>query len=152
MDATFERRKRESVGQLLMKAGRLVDEQALRMIRQDARAPPVRPAHTRLFPHIAPEGIRLTELAERLGVTKQAVQPLVADLEHWGMVELAPDPSDGRARLVRWTPAGLQALVHGLGVLAELEDRLRTEVGAERWTELHAALQVITDLLERDPH
>jgi DNA-binding MarR family transcriptional regulator len=148
MDDNVERAKRESVGQLLMKAGRLVDERALERVREDPAAPPVRPAHTRLFPHLSMEGVRITDLAARLGVTKQAVQPLVADLQDWGVVEVVPDPSDGRARLVRWTPRGVQAVMHGLGVLRGLEAELAQRLGAERWAALHAALLDVVEALE----
>lgn len=148
MDEKIERLMRESVGQLLMKAGRLVDERALEAIRSDPEAPPVRPAHTRLFPHLSMEGVRITELADRLGVSKQAAQPLVADLVAWGVVELVPDPTDGRAKLARWSPRGLQALQHGLGVLATVEARLRARVGDARWNELHETLLVLVEELD----
>lgn len=148
MDKEVERQIRESVGQLLMKVGRLVDERALEILRSDPRVPPVRPAHTKLFPHLSMEGIRVTELAERLGVTKQAAQPLVADLVAWKVVELVPDPTDGRAKLVRWSTFGVQALQHGLTVLAQVEERLRARVGEPRWSELREALLAIVDELD----
>lgn len=66
--------KRESVGQLLLKCARLLDERAVARVNREGGAQArLRPAHTRLVPHIEPEGTRLTELARRLGITKQAV-------------------------------------------------------------------------------
>lgn len=149
--AQLDRAQRASVGQLLMKAGRLVDEAALARLRALPGAPPVRPAHTRLFPHLSREGVRLTDLAARLGVTKQAVQPLVADLEAWGIVEAVPDPTDGRARLVRFTDRGLEGLLHGLALLGGLEAELEARVGPEAWAALHGALIAVVDALEEQP-
>jgi hypothetical protein len=83
-------RKRESTAQLLLKCARLVNERALASLPHgDAR---VRPAHTQLFPHIALAGTRISELAEKLGITKQAVGQLVDDLEAWGLVRRSAGP------------------------------------------------------------
>src|SRR5919199_2989010 len=58
-------------------------------------------------------GSRLTELAERSGITKQAVGEAVAELEQLGYVERVPDPSDGRAKIIRLTPRGLDGCLTG---------------------------------------
>ncbi|MCB9687502.1 MAG: winged helix-turn-helix transcriptional regulator [Alphaproteobacteria bacterium] len=131
-DEAMRRAAAASTGQLLLKAARLLDETALSRLAALPGAPPVRPAHTRLFPHLDFTGVRATELAARLGVTKQAVAPLVADLVRWGVVEQVPDPTDRRALLVRFTPHGLEALRHGLSLLADLEGEVAADVGAER--------------------
>ena len=149
--ATIDALRRASVAQLLLQAGRLVDERALAAVRGRPGAPAVRPAHTKLFPHVTREGVRLTELARRVGVTKQAVQPLVAELAAWGFVEVVPDPTDGRARLVRWTDAGLRGILDGLAVLAALDAALEGRVGAARWAALREALAEVVDALDADP-
>src|SRR5687767_2166502 len=102
----LERKKRQSVGQLLFKCARLLNERAIARVNRQVGQPVLRASHTNLFPHIDFEGVRLTELAQRLGVTKQAVGQVVAELEELGVVEVRPDPSDGRAKLVRFTTKG----------------------------------------------
>lgn len=119
--ATFE---------LLFRAARLVNERAI--ARVQARGATLRKAHTTVFPHITRAGVRLTAIAAALDVSKQAVAPLVDDLEGAGLVERVDDPADGRAKLIRWTPAGVRALRHGLGELAALEAELAEVVGAGR--------------------
>lgn len=146
--AAFEEAKRGSVGQLLLKAARLVDERALAEIASTPDAPPMRPAHSRLLPHLDFDGVRATVLADRLGVTKQAIGPLVADLIAWGIVEQVPDPSDGRARLIRFTTNGLQDLHSGLAVLSTLEAELAAHIGAEKMDMLRGTLGEIIALLE----
>ena len=58
--------------QLLFKAARLVNERAIGEVRRRTKQP-LRVGHTTLFPHVDVDGTRLTDLAARLGVSKQAV-------------------------------------------------------------------------------
>ena len=51
-------------------------------------------------------GVRQTLIAERAGLTKQAVGQFVDELVKAGLVERFPDPEDGRARLIRYTQHG----------------------------------------------
>jgi DNA-binding MarR family transcriptional regulator len=151
--STAERRRFEALRdaatlQLLFKAARLANERALARAAADPARPPVRPAHTALFPHLDFEGIRLTDLAARVGVTKQAVGQLVDDLAALGMVERIDDQTDRRARRVRFSRRGHAALVQGLGVLSEIEDTLAASVGRRRMRELHETLQLVIAALE----
>ncbi|KYF71624.1 MarR family winged helix-turn-helix transcriptional regulator [Sorangium cellulosum] len=144
--AELDRRKRASLGQLLLRSARLLDERAVaRVARGGSR---VRRAHTALMPYIDLEGTRLTDLAERARVTKQAVGQLVEELEAMGVVERTPDPDDGRAKRVRFTPYGLKALLHGLGVLQELEEELTLSLGQKQMASLKKGLTALLAALE----
>jgi len=144
----FEAIKRQSVAQLLFKCARLVNEQAIERVNQRAPvSPPLRAAHTALMPHLSAEGVRGADLAKKLGVTKQAVSQLVTELEEWGVVEQVADPQDGRAKLVRFTKKGEQALLRGLAVLGELEAELTDKIGKRRMHELHTALLALEKAL-----
>lgn len=136
-----------STFELLFRAARLVNERAIAEVQ--ARGGHLRAAHTQLFPHITSEGIRLTELADKLGVTKQAIGPLVDDLEREGVVERVDDPADRRAKRIRWTRKGQRALLHGLGVLASLETELARQVGKARLAELAETCERLIAALER---
>jgi DNA-binding MarR family transcriptional regulator len=63
----------------------------------------LRPALLAVAQHISAEGTRITELAERAWLTKATVVHAVDELERLGYVTREPDPSDGRAKLVRTT-------------------------------------------------
>jgi DNA-binding MarR family transcriptional regulator len=145
--ATLEERKRSSVAQLLFKVARLVNERALAGLPTDGPRP--RPAHVALFPHIALDGTRVSDLSQRLGISKQAVSQLVDDLEAWGIVIRAPDPDDARARRVTWTERGRQGLLDGLTHLGKLEVELEGVIGRERMAALHADLARLEDYLTR---
>lgn len=131
--------KRATTTQLLFRVARLVNERAL--ARAGARfGMTLKPSHTTLFPHIDLEGTRQTELARRLGITKQAVNQLVSELEALGILERAPDPDDGRATLVRFTERGVRSLFEGLTVLGEIDAELEGVIGRARMRTLHQAL------------
>lgn len=143
-----EQEKRVSVGQLLFRCARLFNEQALQLVRERAGLPGLRNAHTQLFPHIDWEGTRLTEIASRVGVSKQAVSQWVKELEAFGVLERVPDPEDRRARLVRFCSKGPNTLLAGLAVLQEMEDGIGEEVGRERMKALQSILVEVLDVLE----
>ena len=138
----LELEKAQSTVQLLLKAARLLNERAISRVRSRTNKP-VRVAHTALFPHIDLEGTRLTDLASRLGVTKQAAGQLVDELVEMGMLERAPDPADARAKLVRFTRRGKAGILDGIAVLKELEAELEELVGASRMRTLHDVLTAI---------
>ncbi len=144
----FERRKRQSVGQLLFRAARLMNERAVARVRAGGM-PELRPVHMTLMPHLDLEGTRLTGLAERMGISKQAVSQIVDELEEMGVVERRRDPSDGRARLVRFSRRGEHALRHGLGVLERLEAELTRKIGSGQMQRLRRALVSLLGELEK---
>lgn len=147
----LERAKKASTGQLLFRCARLLNERALARARAlEVAGPPIRAAHTSLFPHIDLAGTRLTELARRVGISKQAVAQLVDELQDMGVVERVPDPADGRAKLIRFTSDGGLVLFRGLELLRSLEAELREEIGARHMDRLHAALLALEPVLERD--
>ena len=146
--AALEARKRQSFSQLLIKAARLVNERAIGRARTELDAPELRASHLALLPHIPFEGIRQSELARKLEVSRQAVGQLVAELVAQGSLELAPDPADRRAKLVRFSAAGEQALFSGMSVLASLDAELADAIGAERAVTLRDTLEALVTVLE----
>ena len=88
-------------------------------------------AHIHITRHLAQGGSRLTELAERAGMTKQAMGALVDQCEAWGLVTRGPDPLDARARRVCFTPTGLAWLQAFRDAVAQAEAEFREEVGQD---------------------
>jgi len=92
-------------------------------------------------------GARPTVLAQRAGITKQAISQLVRDLESRGYVEQVADPTDTRAKLVRLTERGIALRTACAGVKRELQSVALAKLGRARvmrlqqdLTELAAAL------------
>lgn len=138
--------KQASALQILFRCARRLDEIAVARIRAVGGNLHLRTAHTALLPHIDLEGTRLTEIARRLGVTKQAVGPLVDDLVQGGLLERVPDPVDRRAKLVRFR--GVDGLLAGLAVLHDLEDDVRDVVGERQWGAFTEALRSLQDAID----
>src|SRR6478736_5714379 len=69
----------------------------------------LRPSQVRLLSLTPREGMRVTDLADRLGMTKQSLGELATALERDGMLESVRDPADGRVRILRPTDTGLAA-------------------------------------------
>lgn len=141
--------KRESVAQLLFKCARLLNELAIGRARARSGLD-VRVAHTSLFPHIDLDGTRLTELAKRLGVSKQAAGQLVDEMVEMGVLERVADPEDARAKRIRFARrGGGLALMEGFAVLGELEKTIARELGKPRVEALHDTLLELLALLEQ---
>lgn len=131
----------------MFRLARLLDEAAVGRVAR-AGAPTLRTSHTALLPHLDLEGTRLVDLAARVGVSKQAVGQLVDDLESMGVVERVPDPEDGRARRVRFTRLGVQALLQGLDVLDGLERQLVAAIGRRTVDELRDGVEAALRAVE----
>lgn len=76
-------------------------------------------------------GSRLTELAEASGFTKQAVGEAVTELEKLGYLERMPDPRDGRAKIIKLTDFGVDAVMKGRRVFAQIEAEWAEQLGPE---------------------
>ena len=132
------------VGHLLRLALERFDARVLDLVARNPAVPlglsnlaaraQVGAAHVHITRHLTPEGARLTELAQRAGMTKQAMAALVTQCEAWGMVQRADDPRDARARRIGFTArgrAGLQAYRAGVEQgQAERAEAVGAEVAA----------------------
>ncbi|MGS0688650.1 MarR family winged helix-turn-helix transcriptional regulator [Nakamurella sp. GG22] len=105
-------------------------------------------AQARVFQRIGPDGTRLTELAQAAQVTKQTAGFLVDQLEKSGYVERVPDPSDARARLIRVTTRGADAVAVGAEVIAEIEAEWTEHLGRKNVAHLRATLSALRDITD----
>jgi DNA-binding MarR family transcriptional regulator len=105
----------------------------------------IREGHGCVFGFIDVEhGSRLTDLAERSGLTKQAVGEAATELERLGYLERVPDPRDRRAKIITLTPRGLEAVATGRRVFAEIERELAQQFGEELLAGLREAVERIS--------
>ena len=98
-------------------------------------------SHIHITRHLALNGSRLTELAQRAGVSKQAMGKLVDQCEAWGLVQRQSDLQDARARRVVFTTAGLAWLKAFEEAVGQAEAELRAAVGAEVATVIAIGLE-----------
>ncbi len=98
-------------------------------------------SHIHITRHLALEGSRLTDLAARASVSKQAMGKLVEQCEAWGLVTRMPDARDARARRIMFTPMGLSWLQSFGQAVAQAEAELREAVGVEVATVIAIGLE-----------
>lgn len=101
-------------------------------------------ARAGLLGQIPRSGIRQSELIERVGTTKQAVQQLLDGLEAEGVIERVADTQDRRGKIVRYTAKGLSALRDGDRIKREIERRYAERIGPDRFAALMDALRALT--------
>jgi DNA-binding MarR family transcriptional regulator len=139
------------IGQLL---GRMLRSFRRDLYRraQEAGYHDIREAHLQVFGAIDWGGTRLTELAARANMTRPSMIELVDELEDMGYLERRPDPSDGRAKLIRLTHKGRRILAEALRAVEDMERGYAEAVGAERFDALVATLQALLDAQSEDWH
>ena len=129
------------LGRALGHAMRRFDARVLQLMARDVEVPlalsnlaardQISAAHIHITRHLALGGDRLTDLAERAGMSKQAMANLVDQCEAWGLVTREADPRDARARIVRFTDTGLLWLQAFERAVLQAEAEFGDEVGAE---------------------
>lgn len=100
----------------------------------------LRSSQIRLLSLTPSEGMRVTDLAERVGMTKQALGEFANTLEERGLLESVRDPGDRRVRILRLTDEGRAAVVASERLIDDVEQEWRARVGPERWDSLRAGL------------
>jgi DNA-binding MarR family transcriptional regulator len=139
------------LGRLLGHAMRRFDERVLYLMTRDPEVPlalsnlaargQVSAAHVHITRHLALTGSRLQELADSAGMSKQAMGKLVDQCEAWGLVTREADARDGRAKLVRFTPAGLAWLSGFQRAVIQAEHELRQAISPEVATVIALGLE-----------
>jgi DNA-binding MarR family transcriptional regulator len=129
------------LGRLLGHAMRRFDERVLHLMAHNIEVPlalsnlaarsQISAAHVHVTRHLDLQGTRLTDLAQKADMSKQAMGDLVDQCEAWGLVTREPDPRDARARLVQFTPTGLLWLQAFKDAVAQAEREFRQEVGQD---------------------
>ena len=98
------------------------------------------------LPHIAvlqypgPDRVRPGELADRAGMSKQAMNQLLRSLEALGYLTRTDDDAEGRARIVRFTARGRAAYARIHDILRDVEAEWKAELGASNFAQLKALL------------
>lgn len=105
----------------------------------------IRPAQAVALVPLATGGLHASDLADRLGVSRQAVAQAVTALERHGYVTRAANPIDARTRIIELTPRGRQALRVMRSNAVDSEKRWEQIIGQRRLAELRKTLQLLLD-------
>jgi DNA-binding MarR family transcriptional regulator len=103
------------------------------------------------LPHLAvlqfpgPDGVRPSILAERAGISKQALNQLLRSLEGFDYIVRSDVVGDGNARVVRLTKRGRAAYSKIIDILRDIERDWSTELGPNRFAQLKGLLVLVWD-------
>ena len=134
-------------GRLLLRTYRAFSSRAIEKLRLRGYAG-LALAHTMLLTNVDVHGTRLTTLAERVGVSRQAIGNLVHNLEQQGYLMRTVDPTDRRAVIVTLTEAGWRLLGAVVDVKMEIETEYSAILGAEQMHMLRTELTKLLDQVE----
>jgi DNA-binding MarR family transcriptional regulator len=101
------------------------------------------------LPHIAvlqfpgPDEVRPATLAERAGMSKQAMNQLLGSLEGFGYIVRTDAPGESGARIVRFTQRGHAAYAKIIDTLHDIECEWNSELGPERFAQLKGLLMLV---------
>jgi DNA-binding MarR family transcriptional regulator len=143
---TTARSEPENLAILLREPFRAMSEQLIERLAQRGH-PEVRYAHGNVFQYLDDDGTRVSDLAQRAGMTKQSMAQLVEHLERHGYLERIADPADGRAKLVRTTTRGGEVFAVVREYVAEVEARLDARLGTAKLQRLRALLRELNEAL-----
>jgi DNA-binding MarR family transcriptional regulator len=101
------------------------------------------PAHLIVLRWPGPDGLRPVEVAEQTGMSKQALNYLLGQLEEAGYLERVDDPDDRRSKRIRMTKRGWAAGKVMRAAVGEVEQEF---VDAHGKKELANLLELLTDL------
>ena len=105
------------------------------------------PAFATVMPLLDAKGSRATMLAQRSGVTKQAMSQLVKLLEKRHYVEQVPDEIDTRAKVVRLTKRGVALRKACEEARRDLDATAKKALGKRDLARLVEGLCKLTELL-----
>ncbi len=130
--------------------GELANVKMLRAFQTKLNLPNLKKLHLDLISYIDPDGTTITEIARRKGVTKQSISKTVQELLDMGFVESRPNPQDSRSKLISFKLNADSAMLRGFAVLAEIDNAIAQQIGANDYQALLEGMQKIMQKLESE--
>lgn len=106
-------------------------------------------ADSELLPFLDIEGTGLSEIADRKGISRQAVHQSVHSLIRRGYLELTQHPDDARARIARHTAKGLRLVETMQGIKGEIQKEALAALGPKKTADLTRMLNRLTQSFDR---
>ena len=107
------------------------------------------PHHLNVLQYPGPDGVRPSELAAQLRISKQALNYKLGELERLGYLERRPDADDLRSRRIFLTARGNELVPVIRDAVRETEREWAAALGADRLEQLRALLLELHDLESR---
>ena len=127
------------IGALLRYPARAVQRRLIQGLNRagfdDLRLP-----HMAVLQYPGPDGVRPSVLAERAGMSKQAMNQLLLSLERLGYIKRQDAAEGGRARVVRLTERGHAVWILMQELLVDVEAEWHDVLGEQRFAQLREIL------------
>lgn len=120
-----------NLNQLLLARNDWLSQAILSGVKQSDAAD-LSATQTRLLAVMAGQPTSISELARRMGVTRQAVHKTVMELERRGVLKVQDDPARGNAKLVIYTDKGRELNRQGARIIDSIESRLTAQLGSAK--------------------
>lgn len=134
--------RHENLGRLLIESFRYFRQRTLENLRAHGFTD-INPVHAAMLRRVDEGGTHISDIAARMGVTKQAAAQLVSRTAVLGYVTCRPDPHDSRKKMVRCTNRGNRFLGYLEGVVADSVSDVASVIGKKRLHELEETLKLI---------
>jgi len=129
----------QNLNRMLLDAFRAVDAQVEAAL--EARgAQDLSPRHATAILLVDKKGVRLTDLAGRAGITKQAMMQVVNDLDRMGLVKRSQDGQDARAKIVTLTAKGEKQRAEASKAVSAAEAKVKRRLGPAKYDALRETL------------
>ncbi len=123
----------------LLRAYYWMDESLQNGLQRAGHKPRTR-TQTMILIHLSNGVTRAAELARALGVSRQAIQQQINDLEAEELVTQLPDPTDKRANRIVFSEKGAELINQALETLRGAEQALAMRLGYETVNQLRRGL------------
>ncbi len=133
--------KLNNLDHLIVRAFYWIDK-SLHLTMRERGGPTISHSQSMIIMAIGDGITRPSAIADRLGVSRQAIHQSIRELVGLGLVQLMPDPDDGRAKLAKLSPTGAPTHQLAYDILTELEKELGKRIGTDQVKALRKALQM----------
>lgn len=140
-----EATRRNNLRQLLLRASRTVNSHVVERLRAKGYTR-LRSTHTTLLSNLPLAGASVTEVAQRAGITKQAMGRLASELEKTGYLKQDERDNDGRVRKLMLTTTGVKLMFDSFEVMASLQKSYAEAIGSDQVDTMMRGLAAIIEL------
>jgi DNA-binding MarR family transcriptional regulator len=102
---------------------------------------PLKRSYWQVLEKINQQGVRINDLAELNGISKQAISQLANEIERSGYITRVDDPSDKRAKNLLLTKKGEQLILDTLASTEKVETLIKQNIGYQAMQELKQCFQ-----------
>ena len=136
----FARSTDADLGRLLASASHAINTALMTRLARAGHSA-IRPSHVAVFTGLEPGGTQISTLAQRAGISRQALSAVVREVEALGYVRTSPDPHDRRAVRVELTDTGVAFCLAAIEISRELTREVGERWGAEALDETRSRLR-----------